>query len=56
MVLVLYPTAAYRLDRLTSGLVIFPKTAEATQKLVKDIESRNCYKEYVCRVVGEFPE
>ena len=46
----------HRLDRLTSGLVIFAKNKTASQKISKQIQDREVSKEYVCRVVGKFPE
>lgn len=46
----------YRLDRLTSGVLILGKTAEATRKFEDHIAGKRVRKEYVCRVVGEFPE
>jgi len=44
------------LDRLTSGVLILGKTAEATRKFEDEIAGKRLQKEYVCRVVGEFPE
>ena len=46
----------HRLDRLTSGLVIFAKNKTASQKISKQIQNREVTKQYVCRVVGKFPE
>ncbi|KAK7498904.1 hypothetical protein BaRGS_00009996 [Batillaria attramentaria] len=46
----------YRLDRLTSGVLIMGKTARKTKELENQVLHRNVYKEYVARVVGEFPE
>ncbi|XP_062606001.1 pseudouridylate synthase RPUSD2-like [Saccostrea cucullata] len=46
----------YRLDRLTSGVLIFTKNEASTRKYIDDITNRNVEKEYVCRVEGEFPE
>lgn len=46
----------YRLDRLTSGVLILGKTAKVTRKFEDEIANRQVQKEYVCRVVGEFPE
>ena len=45
----------YRLDRLTSGLVILGKTFKSTLIIDKHIKERTAQKEYVSRVVGEFP-
>jgi len=46
----------HRLDRLTSGLIIFAKTLSKTQELFSNISQRNVKKEYLARVVGEFPD
>uniref|UniRef100_H2Z6U9 Pseudouridine synthase RsuA/RluA-like domain-containing protein n=1 Tax=Ciona savignyi TaxID=51511 RepID=H2Z6U9_CIOSA len=45
----------HRIDRLTSGIVIFGKTKNIAQKVTKEISSREVEKEYICKVVGEFP-
>ncbi|XP_051632980.1 pseudouridylate synthase RPUSD2 isoform X2 [Manacus candei] len=41
----------HRLDRMTSGVLMFAKTAAVSKRIDEQLE-----KEYVCRVVGEFPE
>ena len=46
----------HRIDRLTSGIVIFAKTKEVSQDLTRQITKREVLKEYVCRVVGKFPK
>ncbi|KAK7114099.1 hypothetical protein V1264_000219 [Littorina saxatilis] len=46
----------YRLDRLTSGVLIMGKTAKKTKELENQILHRHVQKEYVARVMGEFPE
>ena len=46
----------YRLDRLTSGVFIMAKTSDTAARIFKDIEQRRVQKEYVARVVGQFPE
>ena len=46
----------HRIDRLTSGIVIFAKTKEVSQDLTRQITKREVQKEYVCRVVGKFPK
>ncbi|GFO27079.1 pseudouridine synthase [Plakobranchus ocellatus] len=46
----------YRLDRLTSGVLILAKTVEMTKTLEDQVVNRQVQKEYVCRVVGKFPE
>ena len=46
----------HRLDRLTSGILIFAKSAQKSRELELLISGRHVRKEYVCRVNGEFPE
>ncbi|XP_066550293.1 pseudouridylate synthase RPUSD2 [Amia ocellicauda] len=46
----------HRLDRLTSGVLLFARTLAASQKLDQLVRDRQLEKEYVCRVQGEFPE
>ena len=46
----------HRLDRLTSGVLIFSKTSAKARMMEQLIKAREVHKEYVCRVVGEFPE
>ncbi|TKS86623.1 RNA pseudouridylate synthase domain-containing protein 2 [Collichthys lucidus] len=46
----------HRLDRLTSGVLLFARTLETSQKLDQLVRDRQLEKEYVCRVQGEFPE
>ncbi|XP_063080291.1 RNA pseudouridylate synthase domain-containing protein 2 isoform X2 [Engraulis encrasicolus] len=46
----------HRLDRLTSGILLFARTLEVSQKLDQMVRDRQLEKEYVCRVEGEFPE
>ena len=47
--------AVHRLDRLTSGLLMFAKTVSKAQQLEVEIRERKVTKIYVCRVKGEFP-
>ena len=47
--------AIYRLDRLTSGVLIFGRSAQKSKELEDQVVQRKMKKEYVCRVVGEFP-
>jgi 23S rRNA-/tRNA-specific pseudouridylate synthase len=42
----------HRLDRLTSGVVIFAKNPELTNKLSREIKSRSVLKFYLARVSG----
>ena len=44
----------HRLDRLTSGLVIFGKTSEASKEWGEAIRQRKCDKVYLARVKGRF--
>lgn len=46
----------HRLDRLTSGVLIFGRTLIKTQQLEAQIRNREIKKEYVCRVDGKFPD
>ncbi|KAM4013447.1 pseudouridylate synthase RPUSD2 [Anomaloglossus baeobatrachus] len=46
----------HRLDRLTSGVLMFAKTPEVSKKMAELVRERKIEKEYVCRVCGEFPE
>ncbi|XP_067651015.1 pseudouridylate synthase RPUSD2-like [Haliotis asinina] len=46
----------YRLDRLTSGVLIMGKTSQKTKLLEDQVLKREVQKEYVCRVVGKFPD
>ncbi|KAL8589918.1 hypothetical protein ACOMHN_024005 [Nucella lapillus] len=45
----------YRLDRLTSGVLILGKTARKTKELENHVLHRRVHKEYVARVLGHFP-
>lgn len=45
-----------RLDRLTSGLMFFSQHASSASKMSKYLFDREVSKEYVARVIGEFPE
>lgn len=45
----------HRIDRLTSGILMFARTLTKTQELESQIRNREIEKEYVCRVQGEFP-
>ncbi|KFP79675.1 RNA pseudouridylate synthase domain-containing protein 2, partial [Apaloderma vittatum] len=46
----------HRLDRMTSGVLMFAKTTEVSKRIDEQVRERQLEKEYVCRVVGEFPE
>ncbi|KAG9268113.1 RNA pseudouridylate synthase domain-containing protein 2 [Astyanax mexicanus] len=46
----------HRLDRLTSGVLLFARTLEVSKKLDQMVRDRQLEKEYVCRVDGEFPD
>ncbi|XP_028409988.1 RNA pseudouridylate synthase domain-containing protein 2-like [Dendronephthya gigantea] len=45
----------HRIDRLTSGIVMFAKSKEKAQQLEKQLREHELQKEYVCKVQGEFP-
>lgn len=49
----LYP--AHRLDKNTTGVLVFAKTSEAVNHVTQQIMSRSAQKEYLARVRGEFP-
>lgn len=46
----------HRLDRLTSGVLMFGRTLDLARKLEAQIRKREVIKQYVCRVEGKFPE
>ena len=50
------PLPCNRLDRLTSGVMFIGKNGRAAEKLSMQIQGRSVKKEYVARVIGEFPE
>ncbi|KAG5982653.1 hypothetical protein E4U43_006413, partial [Claviceps pusilla] len=50
------PYPCNRLDRLTSGIMFVAKSVQAADALGNQIKSRTVRKEYVARVVGEFPD
>lgn len=50
------PTAANRLDRLTSGLMIIPLSPQRARLLTEEFTAGTVKKEYVARVRGHFPE
>ncbi|KAL8675034.1 MAG: hypothetical protein Q9168_000629 [Polycauliona sp. 1 TL-2023] len=50
------PLPCNRLDRLTSGVMFVGKHAKAAEKLTNQIMARTVKKEYVARVIGDFPE
>jgi tRNA pseudouridine synthase 9 len=50
------PLPCNRLDRLTSGVMFIGKHAKAAEELSMQITARTVRKEYLARVVGEFPE
>ncbi|KAI8976946.1 pseudouridine synthase [Pilobolus umbonatus] len=49
----LYP--AHRLDTLTSGIMLIAKTSDRSDRIERMIRSGDIKKEYVCKVIGEFP-
>ena len=50
------PLPCNRLDRLTSGVMFIGKTPKAAEKISMQIQGRTINKEYVARVIGEFPD
>ncbi|KAF2396852.1 DRAP deaminase [Trichodelitschia bisporula] len=50
------PSPCNRLDRLTSGVMFIGKHRAASERVATEIRARTVRKEYVARVVGEFPE
>ncbi|XP_026817361.1 RNA pseudouridylate synthase domain-containing protein 2-like isoform X1 [Rhopalosiphum maidis] len=46
----------HRLDRLTSGVLMFGRTQNRARTLEAQIRDRKVNKQYVCRVDGRFPE
>ena len=46
----------HRLDRLTSGLMMFAKNLSASQAVTDQMLDRSVSKEYLCQVVGKFPD
>ena len=50
------PLPCNRLDRLTSGIMFIGKHKQAAENMSGQIRGRTVKKEYICRVVGEFPE
>ncbi|KAL8706888.1 MAG: hypothetical protein Q9201_000157 [Fulgogasparrea decipioides] len=50
------PLPCNRLDRLTSGVMFIGKHTKAAGKLTDQIMARTVKKEYIAKVIGEFPE
>ena len=50
------PYPCNRLDRLTSGIMFVAKNIRAADALSVQIKGRSVRKEYIARVVGEFPD
>lgn len=46
----------HRLDKQTSGIVVFGRTREAANEFVQALSSRSLRKRYLARVRGRFPE
>ena len=47
-----YLGLVHRLDRMTSGVMVFAKTSKAAMRLSQDIANHNFFKEYVCVCEG----
>ncbi len=52
----MFVAATHRLDRLTSGILIFAKSQQKAVEISTLIARRKVEKEYLCRVKGEFPK
>ncbi|CAI6341373.1 unnamed protein product [Periconia digitata] len=50
------PLPCNRLDRLTSGIMFIGKHRQAAEEMSAQIRGRTVKKEYITRVLGEFPE
>lgn len=46
----------HRLDRLTSGILMFGCELNKTRDIEEQIRNRTVIKKYLCRVVGNFPD
>lgn len=46
----------HRLDRLTSGILLFGRSLEKSQVIEEQIKKRLLHKHYICRVQGVFPD
>ncbi|KAG5676304.1 hypothetical protein PVAND_006151 [Polypedilum vanderplanki] len=46
----------HRLDRLTSGLLLFGRSPKKARQMEHQIRNRQVQKQYICRVEGEFPD
>ncbi|XP_046802033.1 RNA pseudouridylate synthase domain-containing protein 2-like isoform X3 [Lucilia cuprina] len=46
----------HRLDRLTSGLLLFGRSPKKARQMEHQIRNRQVQKEYICRVEGDFPD
>ncbi len=45
----------HRLDRMTSGVMVFARTSKAASRISEDIKKHNFFKEYIAIVEGELP-
>lgn len=45
----------HRIDRMTSGILMFARKLKKAQELEAQVRDRQLEKDYVCRVTGEFP-
>ena len=48
--------AIHRIDRLTSGILMFAKSLRKAQQIEAEILEKTVKKIYLARVVGKFPE
>uniref|UniRef100_A0A914I3W4 Pseudouridine synthase RsuA/RluA-like domain-containing protein n=1 Tax=Globodera rostochiensis TaxID=31243 RepID=A0A914I3W4_GLORO len=49
-------TCLYRLDRTTTGVLMFAKNEQFDSEFKKNMRTRKMLKEYVCKVEGKFPD
>ncbi|MFI3261239.1 MAG: RluA family pseudouridine synthase [bacterium] len=45
----------HRLDRMTSGVMVFARTSKAASRISEDIKNHKFYKEYIAIVEGTLP-
>ena len=51
-----YLGLVHRLDRMTSGVMVFAKTSKAASRLSEQIRNKMFKKEYICIVSGRLPK
>ena len=53
---VIVVSALYRIDRMTSGLMMYCRNKGLANEMITHICNKETEKIYVCRVEGKFPE